>query len=308
MSYKQQNFVSAVIYVHDDENTVEASIKTVHAVLAENFEKFEIICVNDASTDNTKQIIKGIGAGMENCMVSILNMSYYQGLEASMRAGVDLAIGDFVFEFDKAVVDFEPGLIMQLYNRALQGYDIVSCGSGAGRVSSRLFYSIYNRFSATQHMLQSETFRVISRRGINRVNSLSVTAPYRKAIYANCGLKIDYIKYKPTHAGSGKQMLKNPQDTALNTLIIFSDIAYKITMFFTVLMMLLTLAVVGYVIAIYVMGNPIEGYTTMMILISVSFFGVFGILTMIIKYLSLMLGLIFNRQKYVIESIEKITG
>ena len=309
MSIKQKNFVSAVVYIRNNAGTIDSFLIMLHSILSGNFEKFEIICVNDASTDDSKEIVKNLAQSTSNCMLSIVNMSYYQGVESAMRAGVDLAIGDFAFEFDEAVLDFEPELIMRVYNRLLQGFDIVSCGRGNLRASSKLFYSIYNRHSGTQYALKSETFRIVSRRAINRVYSMSTNMPYRKAMYSNCGLKLDYISYKPTiDDAKYKQVLKDPHDTALTSLILFTNIAYKVSLFFTFAMMTAAIASVAYVVMVYLTGNPVEGYTTMMILISGAFFALFAILAVVIKYLSVISGLVFHKQRYMIESIEKIAG
>jgi len=313
MSYKIQNFVSAVVYIYNNVSEIESFIKAVYGVLGENFEKFEIICVNDSSKDYSADVLKDVVSNLEgyteSCTVTLLNMSYYQGLETSMRAGIDLAIGDFVFEFDGVTVDYDPKLIMEVYEHSLEGYDIVSCGKGTERFASKLFYSIYNRFSGTQNKLRSETFRVISRRGINRVDAMSVSLPYRKALYSNCGLNTDYIKYKPINQeAADKRSIMKPLDTALNALMLFSNIAYKVTILFTLFMMLTTFAAAIYVLVAYIRGLPIPGWTTMMFFFSGAFFALFAVLTMIIKYLSLILGLVFSRQKYMIESIEKISG
>ena len=309
MNIKQKTFVSAVIYICNAEAIIDDFLKSLYGVLSEHFERFEIICANDASTDATTDIIRKFANSLNNCTLSILNMSYYQGLEAAMHAGVDLAIGDFVFEFDSTVLDYDPELIMRVYDLSLQGFDIVSCGREHTRSLSKLFYSIYNRHSGAQYKLKSETFRIISRRAINRVHSMSENLPYRKALYSNCGLKVDYIHYKPTNKNDKHiQVLKSPHDTALTALILFTNIAHKVTLVFTIVMMLVTLGTAGYVVLIYILGNPVEGYTTMMLLISGAFFAVFAVLTIVIKYLSVILGLIFHKQKYVFESIERVAG
>jgi len=309
MSNKQKTFISAIVYICNVEMIIENFLKLLYSVLNNNFEKFEIICANDASTDATTGIIRKLAGNFNNCTLSILNMSYYQGVEATMHAGVDLAIGDFVFEFDSTVMDYDPELIMRIYDRSLQGFDIVSCGSERIRAFSKLFYSIYNRHSGSQYKLKSETFRVISRRAINRVYSMSENLPYRKALYSNCGLKIEYIHYKSVNKNNKHiQTLKNPHDTALTALILFTNIAYKVTLVFTIIMMAATLGTVSYVVTVYITGNPVEGYTTMMLLISGAFFAVFAVLTVVVKYLSVMSGLIFHKQKYVFESIEKVVG
>ena len=58
----------------------------------------------------------------------------------------------------------------------------------SNKLSSKLFYRLYNSTSA-EDKLYPETFRIISRRAWNRIKSLSISIPYRKALYLNCGLK-----------------------------------------------------------------------------------------------------------------------
>ena len=139
---------------------------------------------------------------------------------------------------------------------------------------------------------------------------MSLNLPYRKALYANCGLKADSIQYKSVNTGKkhNKPALKNPYDTALTALILFTNVAYRMTLIFTLIMMLATLGSAVYVVTVYLLGNPVEGYTTMMLVMSGAFFALFAVLAVVVKYLSVILGLIFNKQRYVIESIEKITG
>jgi len=311
IKHKHKNFISAVVYVYNSEKEIAKFLNMLYGVLSANFEKSEIICVNDASQDGVKPVIKNTarGFGFDGCMLSILNMGYYHGVESAMLAGVDLAVGDFVFEFDSAAIDYAPELIMQVYERSLQGFDIVSCGSARARAASKIFYSVYNRHSGAQYKLRSETFRALSRRAINRAHSMSVNQPYRKALYANCGLKADYIGYTPDPAAKKRaRALKDPQDTALTSLILFTNVAYKITLVFTFIMMFATVGAAVYVVAIYLLGSPAEGYTTMMLFMAGAFFALFAVLSVIIKYLSVILGIVFSKQRYAVESIEKITG
>ena len=126
MVNKEKNFASAIIYVRNAENRVERFLKTIIETMEENFEHSEIICVNDSSEDNSLAVIKKASAIATTAIVSVVNMSYYHGLELSMNAGIDLSIGDFVFEFDNTYLDFDPAVIMEIYRRSLQGYDIVS--------------------------------------------------------------------------------------------------------------------------------------------------------------------------------------
>lgn len=53
MANKEKNFVSAVVYVHNAEKRIEIFLKTIIKILEDNFEHSEIICVNDASEDES---------------------------------------------------------------------------------------------------------------------------------------------------------------------------------------------------------------------------------------------------------------
>ena len=92
MANREKNFASAVIYVHNAENRIEEFLKTIIDTMESNFEHSEIICVNDASDDASVEKIKNISASASSTSVSVINMSYFHGLEMAMNAGIDMAI------------------------------------------------------------------------------------------------------------------------------------------------------------------------------------------------------------------------
>ena len=195
----EKNFISAVIYLNTAENAQKLSDFIAHlmGVLSDNFLKYEIICVDDGSPqeylDEVKQTVQ-----QRSVPVTVLHMSFYQGMELAMNAGRDLAIGDYVLEFDECVWNFPDDMIMQAYREVLKEWDIVCCADRTKEgITSKAFYELYNRFSGTQHLLESDNFRILSRRGINRVCSLNRSIPYRKAVYANCGLRFKVMHFDP---------------------------------------------------------------------------------------------------------------
>ena len=292
---KEKNFISAVIYVHNNEDEIQETIHKINDVLRINFEKYEIICVNDYSTDKSVDAIKEFGTNIEGAVVSILNMSYYQGLELSMGAGVDLAIGDFVFEFDSTYMDYNVSTIMEVYYKSLQGFDIVSAvPKKKMRKSSEFFYNLFNGYSNNPNKLETETFRILSRRAINRVHSMNKTIPYRKAIYANSGLNMNNLLYECTKkTNPNREDNATRKNIAVESLILFTDIAYKIAIFMTFLMMIGILAVGIYTVVVFMKEQPVAGWTTTMLFLSVAFLGVFAIMAVIIKYFSLIFVLTF---------------
>lgn len=307
----EKNFVSAVVYVHDNEKQIKGFLEMLQRQLEEHFAKYEIIMVNDASTDDSEKEIREFALGLEKSVVSILKMSYFQGIEMSMNAGKRLSIGDYVFEFDTMDMDYNPELIFQVYQKALTGFDIVSASANKkGKMSSRMFYGVFNRFSKVQYKIGTESFRVLSRRGINRIDASSSTILYRKAIYANCGLRCANVNYDVTKAVARdftKRQRKYREELAVETLILHTDVAYKVCSGLTALMMAVALFALIYTIVIFAIGNPVAGWTTTMLVLAFGFFGMFAILSIVIRYLAIILDLNFKRQQVVYEGIEKIS-
>lgn len=312
MKNKYYNFVSAVLYVYNAEDAITDFLRMVVHVLKSNFDKAEIICVNDCSNDESVSKIQEICADDGEITVSILNMSTYHGVEMAMNAGVDLSIGDFVFEFDKLIQDFSEDDIMGVYNKALEGFDIVSAiPDKHQKVSSRFFYNIFNKFSDDQYHFESESFRLVSRRAINRIYSMNLSVPYRKIQYLSCGLEATHIVYKVTNLNKQTNLNRKEkryrQGLAVDVLILFTDIGYRFSFWMTIAMMGITIFMAIYAMVVYLMSKPVEGWTTTILFMSFAFFGLFGILTIIIKYLQILVDLIFRKKKCSFKSIEKIT-
>ena len=311
MINKEKNFVSAVVYVHNAEQRIENFLKDLINVMETNFEHSEIICVNDCSEDDSISKIKNVSSIATTTSVSVINMSYFHGLELAMNAGADMSIGDFVFEFDNTVIDYDIDMIMKVYNRSLQGYDIVSASSNKSqKMSSAIFYKVFDMFTDLSYKMRTESFRILSRRVINRISSMNKTIPYRKAIYANCGLKTDNLVYeinKNVCNKEDKREKKYRTRLATDSLILFTEVGYKFAKAMTGLMMLMSLFMIAYSLVVYMTAHPVEGWTTTIMFLSVAFFGIFGILTVIIKYLQILVDLVFKRKQYSFESIEKIT-
>ena len=307
---KEKNFVSAVVYCCNDSERINNFIQGLDTALFTNFLKYEIIVVNDASDDNCFQLVKEyahkVNEGAKEHTITLLNMSYRQGLEASMNAGTNLAIGDFVFEFDSISDDFDMNLIMDVYFHSLKGYDIVSAKSDKkGRWMSRKYYYIFNKYARLQHTIGTETFRIISRRAINRIHSITQIIPYRKAAYANSGLAMDSINYHPSKV-IGKKRYDDSWKVAIESLLLYTDVPYRATILLALLMLVVSMTVGLYAVVFKLLSNPVEGWTTTIFFISFGFSGLFIILAMIIRYMQTLVRLSFRKKDYLFESIEKL--
>ena len=119
--------------------------------------------MDDACTDDTVKQLRAWGRE-QDAPLTILHMSIYHGLEDAMNAGLDAAIGDYVYEFDSTELCYAPTLIMQAYRAALDGNDIVSVCPRTVRGGSSLFYKVFNAHSQSAYRLRTDAFRLVTRR------------------------------------------------------------------------------------------------------------------------------------------------
>ncbi len=297
---KEKTFISAVVYLHNDGMVAKKFFENVDIELRENFENYELIAVDDSCTDDTIKIVKEWANG-KSVPLTIIHMSLYHGVEDAMNAGIDVAIGDFVYEFDSTQMPYDKELIITAYRSSIEGNDIVCVCPEHVSKSSSLFYRIYNANSGSAYKLHTDAFRLVTRRAINRVHSSHAYMPYRKAAYAVSGLKMSTLSFN----GKVSNNQRSKISLAIDSLALYTNAGYKISIGFTIFMMLVTIAELIYTLIVYFMGIPVVGWTTTILVISFGFLGLFFCQSIVIKYLSLNLDMSFRKQKYLIESIEK---
>lgn len=307
MDNKEKNFVSAVVYLYNEGNYILSYLKGLGEILKHNFEKYEIIVVNDASTDVGAQKVKAYVSSQEGEEVTLMNMGYHQGMEISMDAGVDLAIGDFVIEIEFTNSDYDWNVLMDVYRHSLEGYDIVNAKGNVGRriTTGSFFYNLMNHYANLQYPLTSGSFRIVSRRAINRIHSLATRIPYRKVAYANCGLKCDTILYECTKRVKLRGA-SNRMELATNSIVLFTDVAFRFSLWVTLLMIVITIGMLVYVVSSIFINKTVGDWVIVILFASFAMSGLFVILCMIIRYLTTLVRLNFLKRDYVFESIEKL--
>lgn len=308
---KEKKFISLVVYLHNVEKDVIPFLEKVVPVFEEKFEQYEVVCVDDGCTDATVAVLKEyLEEHKLSVMVNIVHMSFYHGLESAMNAGRDLAIGDFIYEFDTVYVDYETEILGQVYDKLLAGNDIVAAGTkGRIRPTSKIFYGLYNKTSRGKGKIGPETFRIVSRRAINRVKSIGQYIPYRKAVYSNCGLNTTTISYDPICKANRKNGVNSGEraSLALDSFIYFTNALERISAIICGMFLCISIGMGIYLIKDFIGGySGVEGWLSTMGFLSLGFFGVFALLTIILKYLSVMLNLIFRQQRYLVSDIEKV--
>ncbi len=307
----EKKFVSLVLYLHNAQSLIVPFLQQILPVVEKRFSQYEIVCVDDGCVDKTVETLKEyLKTNPAPVMVNIVHMSFYHGLESAMNAGRDLAIGDFIYEFDSLFVDYDPELLAEVYEKLLEGNDIVAAGQGKkGKFTSRIFYALFNATSRGKTKIGPQTFRLVSRRAVNRVKSVGQYIPYRKAVYANCGLSTALIQYRSTDRQGSRALAKTGErfSLALDSFIYFTNAMERVSLLVSCVFLLISVGVGIYILYDYFAKTAVvEGWMSTMGFLAIGFCGVFGLLTIVLKYLSVLLNLIFKHQRYLISDIEKV--
>ncbi len=306
---KRKQFVSAVVYVHDCAASLKGFLPALAGGLDELFEHYEIVCVDDASADDSMAVVRDVAAGFGETVFSVVSLGVFHGVERAMRAGIDTAIGDFVFTFERPAVPLATEMLAEVFGRSTEGYDIVAAvPERGGTVSSKLFYDVFNRFSTLPGALETELFTLVTRRAINRVGAVNVSTPLVKAAYASCGLARSSLTYPVELSGEGAGFTRERRERAIDSLLFYTSIGYQAAKTLSLIMIGVTALALVYAIAVFVMGRPVEGWTTTIVLVSFCFAGLFTLMVLVVKYLSLILGQLVRKSDYVVSDIHKVTG
>lgn len=292
MNKKESIFISAVLYLSDAAYNAEKFTSNLLDSLNVYFDHYEIIVVDDCSTKHEKYLKKVLPSLADNT-ITVVHMSVKQGIEACLRAGLDVSIGDFVFEFDTLEIIFEKSLLWNVYQEAIKGNDVVSVEPKQNNFSRKIFYRLFNKFSNADYNVNASAFRLVSRRAINRVLALNMSSAFRQAVYASCGLKNSKIKYK----GSASSRKARGLSLAIDTFLLYTELGSnicKISVLFEIVL-----------VATSVIGLCING-TGWLFVLSVLGLIAFIFLDVVVLLNYARLTLKEQNTKYLISYIEKI--
>lgn len=307
---REKNFVSIVVYLKNNEDDIQNFALKLDELFKSNFEAYEFVFVNDNSNDMTKIKLKEISDKL-NGNVVMIDLAYSHGLEIAMLAGVDFAIGDFIFEFDTTKINYNLKEVLNIYFKSLDGFDVVAATpKGMKNKISKLFYSLLNFVSYRKMNLTTEIFRIISRRVLNRILKNKEKLRYRKALYHYSGFNTFIYEYEPISEEKidSNLSLKEKISLGLDILINFSDIGLKIAINISILFLMIAIFTLGYTIYTYLTLDKIQsGWTTMMLFMSISFSGVFFVLGILTKYMILTMAEIKDRPTYVFKGVDRLS-
>lgn len=234
--------------------------------------RFEIIYVDDGSTDNTATLVERWRA--DNPEVNLLRLSRNFGKELAMLAGMDFATGDCLITMD-ADLQHPPILIGAMLAKWEEGFaDIYGRRVGQRRpLLQRVFSGIYRKLlrrldsHAAPDAGQCGDFRLLDRRCVDALRSMRESQRYTKGLYSWIGFNktgVDFVVNR-RHSGRSKWGLRKLGRLAVDGITSRSLVPLRVA---SILGMFVSsgafLFLIYVVIKALVYGDPVAGYPSLM--------------------------------------------
>jgi glycosyltransferase involved in cell wall biosynthesis len=302
--------LSIVAPAFNEEDGLNEFAHRIAAVMNSANLPFEIVFVNDGSTDQTLAVMQSLQSE-SNC-ITVINLSRNFGKEIAMTAGLAHASGDAVVVIDTDLQD-PPELIPTMVEGWRQGYDVVYAQrverhgeSWPKKVTARLFYMAVRRMGPTPIPENVGDFRLMTRRVVDALLQIPECHRFMKGLYTWVGYKQKAISYNrdPRYRGETKFNYWKLWNFAIEGITSFTILPLKIATYLGVAVASLAFL---YSIIIFLktlfFGDPVQGFTTIMVTMLL----LSGVQLVVMGIMGEYLGRVFDETKrrplYLVESV-----
>jgi len=299
--------ISIVVPVHNEASGIEAFFDQLLPVLIHLGTTWEVICVNDGSTDATLDLLLDFHRRIP--AIKVINLSRNFGKDVALSAGFDFAGGAAVIPIDADLQD-PPELIAQMIDKWREGFDIVFATrtrrhgeSWLKRTTARYFYEIFDRITDIPIPRDTGDYRLIDRRVVNVLVQLPERTRFMKGLFAWVGFKQAAITFNrnPRHAGHTKWNYWRLWNFALDAITSFSSLPLKIWSYLGLAISLFAFLFAIFLAALKIIrGIDLPGYASLMV--AVLFFGGVQLISLGIigEYLARMYSEVKGRPLYLV--------
>ncbi len=274
---KNRKLLSVIVPCYNETKVLDAfNSEVIRQLKSLSFKyDYELIYVNDGSTDGTHVKIKNFAA--ENSAVKYLCFSRNFGKESAMLAGLEYASGDCAVILD-ADLQHPPELIHEMLEKYEEGYDQVIAkrnrdgDSFKNRFFARTYYKLVKNMVDVKMTDGAGDFRLLSRAAIDAVLSLKETNRFSKGIFSWIGFKQTYVEYENRKrvADESRWSFKKLLKYGIDGVISFNTQPLRLCVYLGGALLLISMAYLVYLfISILMNGIDVPGYFTTIALISI---------------------------------------
>ncbi len=267
--------LSLVVPCFNEEENVQRFYDEVNKSFYGLVSNYEIVFVNDGSTDKTAHNLKAIFE-KDPSRVQVLTFSRNFGKESAIYAGLSNAKGDLVCIID-ADLQQHPDVVVEML-KVMSEDENIDCVAAyqENRKESKTmsgiksaFYKIINKLAEVDFVNGASDFRLMKRAMVDAIISMSESQRFSKGIFSWVGFNTKYIPYevKEREFGETKWSFKKLLKYALDGIISFSTFPLKISTgvgIFTAVLSIVYLMFV--VLKKLLLGIDVPGYATIVVL------------------------------------------
>ncbi|KEI34621.1 glycosyl transferase, family 2 [Francisella sp. W12-1067] len=207
---KKNLLTSIIIPVKDESEGLEQLFSRLIPIAEQLPTKYELIFVNDGSTDSTLELL--LEKQKNHNEIKVVDLSRNFGKESALYAGFANCSGDAAISIDADLQD-PPELILEMVDYWLKGYEVVTAvrenrdtDTAAKKGSAGLFYKLMNRISETKLTPNAGDYRLLNRAAINAFLELKEKVRFNKGLLSWIGFheKLVYHTREGRAAGQTK--------------------------------------------------------------------------------------------------------
>ena len=183
--------LSIIVPFYNEDAGIEHFFATMLPILEATQKSYELICINDGSTDHT--LLKLIEKKTRIPVIKIIDFSRNFGKEAALSAGIDLAKGDAIIPIDADLQD-PPELIHQLIAEWEKGHEIVLAQrigreqeGMLKRLTAYLFYKLQGKLATVPMPENVGDFQLLDKKVIAVLKKMPERQRYMKGLFSWAG-------------------------------------------------------------------------------------------------------------------------
>lgn len=263
--------LSVIIPAYNEDQIIRKTADTIAGLLRNEKIEYELIFVNDGSSDNTWKCITESHELDPN--VRGLNFSRNFGKESAMFAGLAEAKGECAVVID-CDLQHPPEKIIEMYRLWEEGYEIVEGvksdrgkESGLHAFAAKSFYKIISEATKID-MSRASDFKLVDRKAINALINMHEKNAFFRALSSWVGFKSTQIEYevRDREAGESKWSTKALIKYAITNISSFTTAPMQLVTILGIVMFIISVVLTVITIVQKIMGTALGGFTTVIIL------------------------------------------
>jgi glycosyltransferase involved in cell wall biosynthesis len=270
-SPRSPTLLSVVAPVYNEQELVERFVRRACAAVADY--TFELVLVNDGSTDATPELLDRMAA--EDPRVRVIHLSRNFGHQAALTAGLEHAVGDVVAMIDADLQD-PPELIPTMVARWEAGADVVYAvrrereGETAFKLATASwFYKLFDKLAQVDLEPNSGDFRLLDRRALDALLTMTERSRFLRGMTVWVGFTQTAVPYErdARHAGETKYTLRKMLRFSLDAIASFSHVPLQLATYVGLLSAGLAFVAIPVVIGLHFAGSYLPGFGSLTIAI-----------------------------------------